>query len=302
MPIEKSIVGAVDSDDDESDNEIDDMVEKLFAGDKKKTAKAQQEEVEAAKPHATLSNGPLMLTNSEANSGAGSAAIQSDGADGVPAKTAEEKRAHGLLKGMLATPQDSNTPQAAVGATTVPSNTTLTVQTATPAPDKEEETKASSIRVDAATEAALAMFKGGKLSAAARAAQIAAKINANKNFAAAAPAALQKDAAEANKHFEEELEINDFPQNARWKVTSKEAVLDLQEYSGAAITIRGIFYAPGKKVPADGERKLFLFIEADSERKIQIARSEIKRIIKEEILKTSSMPQRNTGRYAITFG
>ena len=70
--------------------------------------------------------------------------------------------------------------------------------------------------------------------------------------------------------YEEELEINDFPQQARsvksyfgetlmkmivrsktilpirWKVTSKEALQQISEYSEAGITVRGTYYAPGK--------------------------------------------------------
>lgn len=44
---------------------------------------------------------------------------------------------------------------------------------------------------------------------------------------------------ESFKRYEEELEINDFPQTARWKVTSKEALQRISEYSEAAFTIRG---------------------------------------------------------------
>ena len=47
------------------------------------------------------------------------------------------------------------------------------------------------------------------------------------------------------QRFEEELEINDFPQQARWRVTSKEAIAQIAEYSEAGITVRGIFVPPG---------------------------------------------------------
>ena len=39
--------------------------------------------------------------------------------------------------------------------------------------------------------------------------------------------------------YEEELEINDFPQQARWKVTSKEALAQISEQTAACITVRG---------------------------------------------------------------
>ena len=37
---------------------------------------------------------------------------------------------------------------------------------------------------------------------------------------------------ESFQRFEEELEINDFPQQARWRVTSREALAQISEYSG----------------------------------------------------------------------
>ena len=46
--------------------------------------------------------------------------------------------------------------------------------------------------------------------------------------------------------YEEELEINDFPQSCRWKVTSREALGNITDYSDADIQIRGVYYPPGK--------------------------------------------------------
>ncbi|CAI9778568.1 unnamed protein product [Fraxinus pennsylvanica] len=41
-----------------------------------------------------------------------------------------------------------------------------------------------------------------------------------------------------------ELEINDFQQNARWKVTHKETLGPISEWTRAAITTRGQYFAP----------------------------------------------------------
>ena len=71
--------------------------------------------------------------------------------------------------------------------------------------------------------------------------------------------------------YEEELEINDFPQQARWKVTSKEALAQISEYSEAGITVRGTYYGPGKAVP-EGDRKLYLAIESTQELSVQKAK------------------------------
>jgi ATP-dependent RNA helicase DDX46/PRP5 len=59
------------------------------------------------------------------------------------------------------------------------------------------------------------------------------------------------------EHFEEELEINDYPQQARWKVTQKEATERVAELTGAAVITRGSFVQAGRK-PNAGERKLYL--------------------------------------------
>ncbi|XP_068155151.1 probable ATP-dependent RNA helicase DDX46 isoform X1 [Drosophila tropicalis] len=98
--------------------------------------------------------------------------------------------------------------------------------------------------------------------------------------------------------YEVELEINDFPQQARWKVTSKEALAQISEYSEAGLTVRGT-YVPQGKNPPDGERKLYLAIESCSELAVQKAKREITRLIKEELLKLSSAHHVNKGRYKV---
>lgn len=104
--------------------------------------------------------------------------------------------------------------------------------------------------------------------------------------------------------FEEELEINDFPQQARWRVTSKEALAQISEYSESGITVRGTYIAPGAKLglTPDGkeERKLYLAIEGTSELSVKKARDEIIRLIKEEIVKLQNSYQPvNKARYKV---
>lgn len=55
-----------------------------------------------------------------------------------------------------------------------------------------------------------------------------------------------------------------------------------QERSGCAITTRGNYFPPGHK-PKEGEKKLYLTIDGDSEKKIEMAKMEITRILKEEL-------------------
>ncbi|KJE89266.1 DEAD box ATP-dependent RNA helicase [Capsaspora owczarzaki ATCC 30864] len=96
--------------------------------------------------------------------------------------------------------------------------------------------------------------------------------------------------------FIEHLEINDFPQRARWRVTQKEAVSAISELSGAALTPRGVFIGPGK-VPGPNEKKLYIVIEADNDFAVQKAKTEIKRIIREELAREAdnALQNRNLG-------
>ncbi len=67
----------------------------------------------------------------------------------------------------------------------------------------------------------------------------------------------------------------------------QEALGQICDYSEAGITVRGTYVNPGKE-PKDGERKLYLAIEATSERAIQKAKSEVVRLIKEELVRLVS--------------
>lgn len=142
----------------------------------------------------------------------------------------------------------------------------------------------------ATQQAAEAIFKGGIsnpsiITGRTIAEQIASKLNSKLNY-------QPKDDDDASaeqgdglfKKYETELEINDFPQQARWRVTSKEALAQISEYSEAGLTVRGTYVPQGKSAP-EGERKLYLAIESCSERAVQKAKNEIQRLIKEELMK-----------------
>lgn len=135
--------------------------------------------------------------------------------------------------------------------------------------------------------------------------QLAAKLNNKLNYQpkdeeeSAAISGLLPNQPNSFTKYEEELEINDFPQQARWKVTSKEALAQISEYSEAGLTVRGT-YVPNGKTPPEGERKLYLAIESCSELAVQKAKREITRLIKEELLKLSSAHHVfNKGRYKV---
>ncbi|CAO2826474.1 unnamed protein product [Amaranthus hypochondriacus] len=101
------------------------------------------------------------------------------------------------------------------------------------------------------------------------------------------------------EHYEAELEINDFPQNARWKVTHKETLGPISEWTGAAITTRGQYYPSGKN-PGPGERKLYLYIEGTSENSVKRAKAELKRVLEDITAQAISLPGgTQPGRYSI---
>lgn len=98
--------------------------------------------------------------------------------------------------------------------------------------------------------------------------------------------------------YEEELEINDLPQQLRWRITSRvtkrfnesnvsdcdllqETLTQIQEYADVGMTVRGTYVQPGKQ-PPEGDRKLFLSIESTNELAISKAKAEIMRLLKEE--------------------
>jgi ATP-dependent RNA helicase DDX46/PRP5 len=98
--------------------------------------------------------------------------------------------------------------------------------------------------------------------------------------------------------FSAEIEINDFPQQARWRVTSKENMNRVMEYSGAAVTVRGT-YVPSGKQPPDNDRKLFLFIEGDTQNAVEHARAEIMRLLTEATVQAVGSSIKPAGRYSV---
>ncbi|CAF2772789.1 unnamed protein product [Rotaria sp. Silwood2] len=102
------------------------------------------------------------------------------------------------------------------------------------------------------------------------------------------------------KIFEEELEINDFPQNARSKILSKETRTHICEYADVDISVHGQYF-PNNKEVTQGDRKLYLHIESSTAYGLQLAKEEITRLIKEEMMKMQNPALQlvNRGRYRV---
>ncbi|EFA81338.1 putative RNA helicase [Heterostelium album PN500] len=110
--------------------------------------------------------------------------------------------------------------------------------------------------------------------AAIKAAQLAASL-------AAKPAPSSKVVSNAHSTtFQEEIEINDYSQQARWKVTHKDALAQIIEHTATAVTTKGTYFPPNKQ-PAANEKKLYLLIEGPSEAGVRTAKLEIKKILDE---------------------
>lgn len=62
------------------------------------------------------------------------------------------------------------------------------------------------------------------------------------------------------------------------QITHRETIAQINELTGAAITIRGRFYDKGEKIP-DDDRKLYLLIEGPTQAKVKAAKDECKAII-----------------------
>ncbi|KAK1399982.1 DEAD-box ATP-dependent RNA helicase 42 [Heracleum sosnowskyi] len=99
-----------------------------------------------------------------------------------------------------------------------------------------------------------------------------------------------------NRH-EAELEINDVPKNARWKVTHRETLGQISDWYGVSITTRGRYFPPGIN-PGPGEKKLYLFIEGPSEQSVKDARAALKKKLLDMTAQASSLPgSGQPGRY-----
>merc|ERR1711957_87376 len=99
-------------------------------------------------------------------------------------------------------------------------------------------------------------------------------------------------------HFMEELEINDYPQQARWKVTQKETTSRLQDEFETAVTLKGQYIELGKTL-MEGDRKLYLHLEAQSRQILQNCILEIKRLLNEETLRVGARSvSGSSGRYS----
>eukprot|EP00842_Homolaphlyctis_polyrhiza_P006535 jgi/Hompol1/6883/HPOL_000572-RA len=98
-----------------------------------------------------------------------------------------------------------------------------------------------------------------------------------------------------------DIEINDYVQKARYRATNKETIRDIQEATSTTITTRGEFCDKGK-TPAFGQRKLYLFVEGDTQKAIDEAKAMINDVLIEATMSSMGSDGSGSGstRYTIT--
>lgn len=102
--------------------------------------------------------------------------------------------------------------------------------------------------------------------------------------------------------FHATLEINDFPQRARWAVTNNANITKITETNGTSITTKGIFYPPGKSPQEGEEPKLYILIEGQSEVSVSSAHKALVNLVMSGIEATAVSDSRAgpSGRYTVT--
>lgn len=102
--------------------------------------------------------------------------------------------------------------------------------------------------------------------------------------------------------FHATLEINDFPQKARWGVTNRTNVAKILDATSTSITTKGSFYPAGKEPQAGQDPKLYILVEGDTELAVAMALQELTRLLEEgtRIAEDAASRAPASGRYTVT--
>ncbi|CAI4037467.1 hypothetical protein SMKI_02G3440 [Saccharomyces mikatae IFO 1815] len=95
--------------------------------------------------------------------------------------------------------------------------------------------------------------------------------------------------------FYAKVHINDLPQIVRWEATKNTTLLFIKHETGCSITNKGKFYPEGKEPENDtDEPKLYLLIEGQDERDIQLSIELLEQKVKEGVIKAASLSLKST--------
>ncbi|PSK55464.1 hypothetical protein B9Z65_2853 [Elsinoe australis] len=157
----------------------------------------------------------------------------------------------------------------------------------------------SDVKVERTEKISLPVNTGG--SRLDRAAAAAALINSRlgQQGTARAGASIDNRGPDAGE-FHYKLEINDFPQKARWAVTNRTNVAKILESTGVSITTKGRFYKPGEEPAAGDLPKMNVLIEGDTEPQVISAVRELRRLLNEAVATDGGDARTSTGgRYTV---
>ena len=97
--------------------------------------------------------------------------------------------------------------------------------------------------------------------------------------------------------YSQELDINDYPPQARKKCMQKQFTDELLDRTGVAIISRGSHIPPNVKLQP-GEKRLHLLIEGDTEKNVKQAIKDITQLLEDETRKLSTLGAPG-GRYSV---
>jgi ATP-dependent RNA helicase DDX46/PRP5 len=106
-------------------------------------------------------------------------------------------------------------------------------------------------------------------------------------------------ASKVKNYFSDELEINDYPHQARRKVTQRSSIEEILDRTGVTVVSRGVHFAAGK-IPGAGERALHLLIEGTDAMSVRQAKLDITRMLDEETIRIGAgAVGGSSGRYSV---
>ncbi|QHS71794.1 DEAD-box RNA helicase PRP5 [Saccharomyces paradoxus] len=95
--------------------------------------------------------------------------------------------------------------------------------------------------------------------------------------------------------FYAKVHINDLPQIVRWEATKNTTLLFIKHETGCSITNKGKFYPEGKEPKNEtDEPKLYLLIEGQDEKDIQLSIELLEQKVKEGVIKAASLSLKST--------
>lgn len=87
----------------------------------------------------------------------------------------------------------------------------------------------------------------------------------------------------------DELEINDYPQIARQKITHREPLVAIEEMTGAKVQVKGQHFASGARMP-EGGKKLYVEIIGPTQVSVLKAKHEVYKMMEALAIRTLNIP------------